>query len=42
MNWDFTIAPVLPLWWLAALAGLGLVLIAITAYARPGLAVARR
>jgi hypothetical protein len=37
MNWDFTYAPVLPLWWIAALAGLGLLLIAFNAYARmPG------
>lgn len=37
MNWDFSIAPILPLWWIAALAGLGLILIAINAYSRlPG------
>ncbi|MBL8908698.1 MAG: hypothetical protein JNM20_18650 [Rhizobiales bacterium] len=37
MNLDFSIDPVVPLWWIAALAGLGLVLIAINAYSRlPG------
>ncbi|MBL8893201.1 MAG: hypothetical protein JNJ53_01290 [Rhizobiales bacterium] len=34
MNWDFSINPIVPLWWIAALAGLGLVLIAINAYSR--------
>jgi hypothetical protein len=37
MNWDFSIDPILPLWWIAALVGLGLILIAINAYSRlPG------
>ncbi len=37
MNWDFSIDPVVPLWWIAVLAGLGLILIAINAYSRlPG------